>query len=140
MAGIDLGISKFLADSDGEFVPNLRHGRRAAAKLDAAEQALARVPRTRRDKRTKNHQRAVQKVAMLHGEVCRQRLDDAHKIALALVREHDVIAHEDLKIRNVSKAPVPNPDPEKPGGFLPNGAGAKIGPNRSISDAGWGGA
>ncbi|GAA2631068.1 transposase [Streptomyces vastus] len=32
--GIDLGIANFLADSNGEFVPNPRHGRKAAAKLD----------------------------------------------------------------------------------------------------------
>ncbi|MFE7807998.1 RNA-guided endonuclease InsQ/TnpB family protein, partial [Streptomyces sp. NPDC057430] len=48
------------------------------------------------------------------------------------------IAHEDLKIRNMSKAPAPKPDPGQPGGFLPNGAAAKAGLNRSIADAGWG--
>ena len=36
VAGIDLGIANFLADSDGGFVPNPRHGRSAAAKLEAA--------------------------------------------------------------------------------------------------------
>ncbi len=71
-------------------------------------------------------------VAALHRKVRRQRLDHAHKTALALVREHDVIAHEDLKIRNMSKTPSPKPDPDKPGGFLPNGAAAKAGLNRSM--------
>ncbi|WP_306944160.1 RNA-guided endonuclease InsQ/TnpB family protein [Streptomyces phaeochromogenes] len=138
VAGIDMGIANFLADSNGEFVPSPRHGRRAAAKLEAAQQALARFPRVRRDKRTANHRRAVQKVAGLHRTVRRQRLDHAHKTALGLVREHDVIAHEDLKIRNMVKAPEPKPDPEQPGRFLPNGAAAKAGLNHSISDAGWG--
>ncbi len=137
-AGIDMGIATFLADSNGEFVPNPRHGRKAAAKLKAAQQALARFPRVRRDKRTANHLRAVQKVADLHRKVRRQRLDHAHKTALGLVREHDVIAHEDLKIRNMIQAPKPKPDPEQPGVFLPNGAAAKAGLNHSISDAGWG--
>ncbi|WP_282693669.1 transposase [Streptomyces sp. CC208A] len=138
VVGIDLGIANFLTDSNGEFVPNPCHGRKAAAKLEAAQRALSRFPRVRRDKRTKNHQRAVQKVAGLHRKVRRQRLDHAHKTALDLVREHDVIAHEDLKIRNMVKAPAPKPDPDQPGGFLPNGAAAKTGLNRSISDAGWG--
>ncbi len=138
VVGIDLGIANFLADSNGGFVPNPRHGRTAAAKLEAAQQALARFPRVRRDKRTGNHHRAVEKVATLHGKVRRQRLDHAHKTALDLVRTHDFIAHEDLKIRNMSKAPVPKPDPDEPGSFLPNGAAAKAGLNRSISDAGWG--
>ncbi|MFF3057507.1 RNA-guided endonuclease InsQ/TnpB family protein [Streptomyces sp. NPDC057909] len=136
--GIDLGIVNFLADSNGNFVPNPRHGQKAAARLEAAQQALSRFPRVRRDKRTANHQRAVDNVAGLHRKVRSQRRDHAHKTALALVREHDFIAHEDLKIRNMSKAPAPKPDPDQPGAHLPNGAAAKAGLNRSISDAGWG--
>ncbi|MFB7578911.1 RNA-guided endonuclease InsQ/TnpB family protein [Streptomyces hydrogenans] len=138
VVGIDLGIASFLTTSDGEHIPNPRHGRKATAKLEAAQRALARFPRTRRDKRTKNHQRAVQKVADLHRKVRRRRLDHAHKTALDLIRKHDFIAHEDLKIRNMVKAPAPRPDPGRPGGFLPNGSAAKTGLNRSISDAGWG--
>lgn len=138
VAGIDLGIANFLADSNGGFVENPRHGRKAAAKLEAAQRALARFPRVRRDRRTANHRRAVQKVADLHRRVRRQRPDHAHKTALGLVREHDVIAHEDLKIRNMVKAPAPKPDPETPGGFLPNGSAAKAGLSHSINDAGWG--
>uniref|UniRef100_A0AAU2V1F7 Transposase n=1 Tax=Streptomyces sp. NBC_00003 TaxID=2903608 RepID=A0AAU2V1F7_9ACTN len=138
VVGIDLGIASFLTTSNGEHVANPRHGRRAAAKLEAAQQALSRFPRVRRDQRTKNHQRAVDRVADLHRGVRRQRLDHAHKTALGLVREHDVIAHEDLKIRNMVKAPAPKPDPEQPGSFLLNGAAAKVRLNHSISDAGWG--
>ncbi|MET7493101.1 transposase [Streptomyces sp900116325] len=136
--GIDLGIANFLADSNGGFVPNPRHGRTNAAKLEAAQQTLSKFPRVRRDKRSANHRRAVEKVAKLHGKVRRQRLDHAHKTALALVREHGFIAHEDLKIRNMTKAPTPKHNPDHPGVFLPNGAAAKAGLNRSISDAGWG--
>ncbi|MET7981734.1 transposase [Streptomyces sp. NPDC005281] len=136
--GIDLGIANFLADSGGAFVPNPRHGRRAAAKLQAAQQALSRFPRCKAKDRTANHQRAVEKVARQHGKVRRQRLDHAHKTALDLVRTYDFIAHEDLKIRNMSKAPAPKPDPGRPGSFLPNGAATKAGLNKSINDAGWG--
>ncbi|MCX5210409.1 transposase [Kitasatospora sp. NBC_00240] len=136
--GIDLGIANFLADSTGGFVPNPRHGRTDAAKLEAAQQALAKFPRVRRDKRTSNHQRAVEKVARLHGKVRRQRLDHAHKTAVTLVREHDFIAHENLTIRNMVKTVAPKPDPERAGAFLPNGAAAKTGLNRGIADAGWG--
>ncbi|MET7365093.1 transposase [Streptomyces sp. NPDC005566] len=138
VVGIDLGIANFLAESNGGFVPNPRHGRRNADRLEAAQQALATFGRVRRDKRTANHRRAVEKVATLHGKVRRQRLDHFHKTALALVREHDLIAHENLTIRSMVKSAAPKPDPERPGSFLPNGAAAKTGLNRSISDAGWG--
>ncbi|MCX4617479.1 transposase [Streptomyces mirabilis] len=138
VVGIDMGIASFLTTSNGEHVANPRHGHKAAAKLKAAQQVLSRFPRVRRNKRTANHQRAVDNVAKLHRKVRRQRLDHAHRVAVDLVREHDVIAHEDLKIRNMVKAPAPKADPDQPGSFLPNGAAAKAGLNHSISDAGWG--
>lgn len=138
VVGIDMGIASFLTTSNGEHIENLRHARKAAAKLEAAQQKLIRFGRVRRDKRTANHNRAVQRVADLHRTVRRRRLDHAHKAALGLVRDHDLIAHEDLKVRNMVKTVAPRPDPDRPGSFLPTGAGAKTGLNRSISDAGWG--
>jgi putative transposase len=133
LVGIDMGIANFLADSRGGFVSNPRHGARAAARLEAAQQALSRCERG-----SKRRRRAVENVARLHRKIRRWRIDHAHKAALDLVREHDFIAHEDLKISNMSRSPAPTPDPERPGGFLPNGAAAKAGLNRSIADAGWG--
>ncbi|MGW2559409.1 RNA-guided endonuclease InsQ/TnpB family protein [Streptomyces sp. NPDC001514] len=133
VVGIDMGIASFLTTSNGQRVANPRHGRKAAAKLEAAQQALSRCKRG-----SKRRRKAVERVATLHRKVRRQRLDHAHKTALGLVREHDFIAHEDLKIRNMVKTPTPKPDPDQPGAFLPNGAAAKAGLNRSIADAGWG--
>ena len=133
VVGIDLGIANFLADSNGEFVANPRHGRKAAARLEAAQRALSRCKRGSGRRR-----KAVETVAGLHRKVRRQRLDHAHKTALGLVRGNDFIAYEDLRIRSMGKAPAPKPDPGRPGVFLPNGAGAKAGLNRSIADAGWG--
>jgi putative transposase len=133
VVGIDMGIASFLTTSDGEHIDNSRHGRKAAAKLAKAQQALARCKRgsTRRRK-------IRERVAAIHSKIRRQRADHAHKTALTLVRDHDLIAHEKLCITNLVKAPAPKPDPTQPGAFLPNGASAKAGLNRSISDAGWG--
>ncbi|MFH8475518.1 RNA-guided endonuclease InsQ/TnpB family protein [Streptomyces sp. NPDC018000] len=133
VVGIDLGIAHFLADSGGGFVENPRHGRKAAGKLEGAQRALSRCKRGSRRRR-----KAVEKVAALHRKVRRRRLDHAHKTALDLVRAHDFIAHEDLKISHMSRAPAPKLDPGRPGSFLPNGAAGKAGLNRSINDAGWG--
>jgi putative transposase len=72
----------------------------------------------------------------LHGKVRRQRLDHAHKAARALVHDHDLIVHEDLKITNMTSWPRPRPDGS--GGYEPKGAAAKSGLNKSIHDAGWG--
>ncbi|PZT77930.1 RNA-guided endonuclease InsQ/TnpB family protein [Streptomyces sp. AC1-42W] len=136
--GIDLGIASFLTDSNGTHVSNPHHARKAARKLEAAQRSLSRFPRCRAKDRTRSHQRAVEKVAALHRRTRRRRIDHAHKTALTLVRGHDFIAYEDLKIRNMLKAPSPKPSADAPGLFLPNGASSKAGLNRSITDAGWG--
>jgi putative transposase len=129
--GIDLGVASFLTTSDGRHVPNPRYLAASTERLTAAQRDLARKKRgsTRRRK-------AIAKVARLHGKVRRQRLDHAHKTALALVRDHDLIVHEDLRITNMVRRPEPRPDGD--GDYLPNGATAKAGLNKSIHDAGWG--
>jgi putative transposase len=37
----------------------------------------------------------------------------------------------------MSRRPKPKPDPENPGQYLPNGASAKTGLNKSIADVSW---
>jgi len=129
--GIDMGVASFLTASDGTHLPNPRHLAATAGRLAAAQRDLA------RKKRGSNRRRkAVAKVAGLHGKVRRQRLDYAHNTALTLVREYDVIVHEDLKIANMTRRPKPRPDGN--GGHQSNGAAAKAGLNKSIYDAGWG--
>jgi putative transposase len=133
VVGIDMGIASFLTTSDGEHIDNPRHGRKTAAKLAKAQQALA-----RRKRGSARRRKVRERVTAIHGKIRRQRTDHAHKTALTLVRDHDLIAHEKLRITNMVKAPTPKPDPDQPGAFLPNGASAKAGLNQSISDAGWG--
>jgi putative transposase len=45
---------------------------------------------------------------------------------------------EDLKIKNMTKAPAPQPDENNPGHFLPNQAQAKAGLNKKILHSAWG--
>lgn len=49
-----------------------------------------------------------------------------------------MIVFEDLQIKNLAATPKPKKD-EETGAYLPNGAAAKAGLNKSILDAGWGG-
>ena len=67
------------------------------------------------------------------GDGC--RWEGAHKAALRLVRDYDLIVTEDLQVANMTRRAAPRPDGE--GGHLPNGAAAKSGLNSSILDAGW---
>lgn len=133
VVGVDMGVASFLTTSDGQHVANPRHLAASAGKLARAQQAIARC------KRGSNRRRKVRdRVAAAHRKVRRQRLDHAHKTALALVHDHDLICVEALQVRNMVRRAKPKPDPDMPGSFLPNGGAAKTGLNKSISDAGWG--
>ena len=77
-------------------------------------------------------------MAARHRKVANQRKDFHHKTARQLVETYDLIAVEELAIANMLRRATPVPDPHVPGQFLPNGAAAKTGLNRSICDAGWG--
>ncbi|WP_307857460.1 transposase [Mycobacterium sp. SM1] len=133
-AGIDVGIASFATTSDGEHIDNPRWGRAAGERLGAAQQRMQRAKRG-----SKNRQRRRETVAALHRKIANQRKDFHHKLARALVESYDVLVVEDLKIVNMLRRAKPAPDPDTPGRFLKNGARAKSGLNRSISDAGWGG-
>ncbi|HEY3687633.1 MAG TPA: transposase [Streptosporangiaceae bacterium] len=127
MAGIDMGVASFLTDSDGGHVRNPRYARATAGRLAAAQREVSRCgPGSRR------RRNARARVAALHGKIRRQRLDHAHKIALALVRTYDLIAHEDLRIANMTRSASGTLD--SPG----TNVAQKTGLNRSILDAGWG--
>ncbi|MCP2248271.1 RNA-guided endonuclease InsQ/TnpB family protein [Lentzea aerocolonigenes] len=135
--GIDMGITHFLTTSEGVHVENPEYGKKTAAALAAAQRTLVTFPR-RSKGRSKAHRAAARKVAMLHAKARRQRLDFAHKAANFVIRDADVIAHERLNITSMTRAPKAKPDLGNAGAFLPNGAAAKAGLNRSILDAGWG--
>ena len=131
--GIDVGIASFATTSGGEHIENPRWGRAGGGRLAAAQQRLARAERS-----SKNRERKRQTVAARHRKIANQRRDFHHKQALALVARYDVLVVEDLAIANMLRRARPVPDPDQPGAFLANGARAKSGLSRSISDAGWG--
>ncbi|NUW35188.1 transposase [Nonomuraea sp. SMC257] len=131
VVGIDMGVARLVTTSNGDHIANQRHLAASAGRLAAAQRDLA-----RRKRGSERRRKAVVRVAALHAKVRRQRLDGAHKAALALVRTYDVIVHEALKVTNMTRRAAPEPDGE--GGWLPNGAAAKSGLNKSILDAGWG--
>lgn len=96
--GIDLGVTHLVITSDGEFVENPRFLRTAQKRLRVAQRSLS------RKKRGSNRRRkAKAQVGKLHLKVRRQRDDLQHKVALKLVREHDLIAHEDLNIKGLAR-------------------------------------
>jgi IS605 OrfB family transposase len=96
--GIDVGLKAFYTDSEGHIVENPRHYRKAEQKLKRLQRQLS-----RKQKKSANRKKARKQLAKAHLKVQRQREDFARKQANALVISHDLIAYEDLKIRNMVK-------------------------------------
>lgn len=94
--GIDVGISHLLATSDGEFVENPRWYR-------AGQKDLRRVQRSvsRKRKGGRNRRKTVLQLQRHHERVKNRRQDFLNKVAHGLISRYDVIALEDLRIKNM---------------------------------------
>ena len=132
-AGIDVGVVTYATMSDGTTVDNPRWTRQEATRLEVAQRRLQRAKRG-----SNNRSARRETVAAQHRKIANRRKDFHHKQARRLVQSYDLLVVEDLAIANMVRRVKPKPDPDNPAQFLPNGARAKSGLNRSISDAGWG--
>jgi putative transposase len=96
--GIDVGLKVYYTDSDGNSVENPRYYRKAEKRLKRLHRQVS-----RKTKGSANRKKARKQLAKASLKVQRQREDFARKQANALVTSRDLIAFEDLKIRNLVK-------------------------------------
>jgi putative transposase len=94
--GIDLGIEAFATLAAGERIHSPACYRKAERYLAKCAKRVA-----RRKKGSHRRKKAVKILGKAHQTVARQRRDFHHKVALSLVRQYDVIYHEDLQVRNM---------------------------------------
>jgi putative transposase len=128
--GIDLGLEKFLSDSEGEFEPIPQHFRKSEEKLARLQQKVSTAKKGSRARKL-----LVRKVAKLHQKIARQRKQFHFETAQKVLKKAAVVFVEDLSVKNMSRRAKPKQD--ETGKFLPNGQSAKSGLNKSIADAGW---
>ena len=98
--GIDLGVTSLMALSNGRKVANPKTFRRKHKRLKKAQKALA-----KKLKGSNNRDKARLKVAKAHAEIADARKDFLHKLTTQLVRDNQVIAVEDLAVKNMVKNP-----------------------------------
>jgi putative transposase len=96
MIGIDVGLTDLLALNNGEMIKPPKFLRESELKLGKEQRRLAK-------KKLRSNNRKDQKiiVAKVHQKIRNQRKDFAHKTARNLVKRFDLIAFEDLQIRNM---------------------------------------
>jgi len=96
--GLDVGLEKFAALSDGSVIENPRYLRKTEKRLKHAHRALS-----RKQKASRNRKKARLKVARLHAKIRSQRRDFLHKASRRLVNTYSMVAVEDLAVRNMVK-------------------------------------
>ena len=128
--GIDLGLEKFLADSEGEFEAVPQFFRKSEENLSKFQKKASASKKGSRAKKL-----LARKIGRLHQKIARQRRHFQFETAGRLLKKADVVFVEDLTVKNMSRRAKPKQD--KTGSFLPNGQAAKSGLNKSIADVGW---
>ncbi|MCC2691857.1 transposase [Nodularia sp. LEGE 04288] len=96
--GIDVGLNHFYTDSNGETVANPRHLRKSEKSLKRLQRRLSKTK-----KGSNNRIKFISKLARKHLKVSRQRQDFAVKTARCVVKSNDLVAYEDLQVRNMVK-------------------------------------
>jgi len=96
--GVDIGLEKFLASSDGVLVKPPKFFKQLQSELKLLQRRLS-----RKRKRSKNYEKQRIKVARLHHKIDNTRKDFHYKQAHALCDAGDMVFMEDLDYRTSAK-------------------------------------
>lgn len=94
--GLDVGLNDFYTDSNNQTVDNPRFLRRGERRLKMSQKRVS-----RRVKGSNNRRKARQILGKRHLKISRQRKDHAVKLARCVITSNDVVAYEDLRIKNM---------------------------------------
>lgn len=94
--GIDMGVAFFSSLSTGKQINNPRTTLKYEKQLRVENRSLA-----RKVEKSNNWKKQKAKVGRLHSKIKRVREDFLHKESLKLVKEFNLIAAEDLKVKNM---------------------------------------
>ena len=124
--GIDLGVAKLIATSDGQVIKPKNSFKANQIKLAKLQRQLSRKVLF-----SQNWKKQNRKIQKLHHHIANIRHDYLHKISTDISKNHAMIVCEDLKVANMSRSAS---------GTLENkGRNVKVksGLNKSILDQGW---
>jgi putative transposase len=96
--GLDVGINSLVTLSTGEKIANPKANDLHYQKLRRVQKALS-----RKQKGSRNRDKARLKVARIQAKISDSRKDHIHKLTTRLIRENQTIAVEDLAVKNMVK-------------------------------------
>ena len=98
MIGLDLGIKDLIVDSNGNKYKNHKYLTKSQQKLAKEQRRLSKMVK---GSNNRNKQRI--KIARLHKKIQNQRNDYLHKLSKKIIDENQVIALEDLKVKDMEQ-------------------------------------
>ncbi len=125
--GIDMGIAKLCALSDGAVIENPVVFGQHKKKLAKLQRRMA-----RKIKFSRNFYKAKAKITALNTKIADTRRDFIHKTTTGIAKNHGLVVLEDLRIKAMSRSAKGTMT--NPGRMVKQ----KSGLNRSILDAAWG--
>ncbi|NEO69111.1 transposase [Moorena sp. SIO3H5] len=96
--GLDVGLKEFYTDSDGYSEPNPRFYRKGEKRLKFYQRRVS-----RKKKGSSNRKKAINRLGRTHLRISRQREEHAKRLARCVIRSNDLVAYEDLRVKNLVK-------------------------------------
>ena len=98
MVGLDVGLKEFYTDSNGHTELNPKFYRTSEKRLKFRQR---RVSRSREG--SANRRKAINRLGRVHLKISRQREEHAKRMARCVIQSNDLVAYEDLRIKNLFK-------------------------------------
>lgn len=96
--GIDVGIKDFAVFSTGEKIENPKCLKNSLQRLKVLQKRVS-----RKQKGSKNRDKARRRLSVLHDKINNQRNDFQHKLSFKLVSENQAVALETLNVKGMQK-------------------------------------
>ena len=96
--GLDVGLKEFYTDSFGHNEPNPRFYRSCEKRLKFYQRRVS-----CKNKGSTNRKKAINKLGRVHLNISRQREEHAKRLARCVIQSNDLVAYEDLRVKNLVK-------------------------------------
>lgn len=96
--GLDVGLKEFYTDSNGHAEPNPKFYRTGEKHLKFRQRRVS-----RKKKGSANRKKAINSLGRVHLKISRQREEHAKRMARCVIQSNDLVAYENLRIKNLVK-------------------------------------